>query len=102
MPPELETNLKYTRHTLNKIETLIKENNFTILYEKGNFQSGYCILEHKRVAVVNRFFDVEARINCLLEIMESIVFLPEHMSESSLKFYTKTLGRSIDAELPLI
>lgn len=62
--------IKYTRHTLNKLEELFRDLKISVRYEKGNFQSGYCIVVGKNVVIVNKFFDVEARINTLLEILE--------------------------------
>jgi len=58
-----------TKHFLKKTETLAKELGYKVRYEKGNFQSGYCLVEHQRVAIVNKFFDTEGRINVLLDIL---------------------------------
>ena len=60
---------KYTKHTLKKVEELFDQIKYTVRYERGNFQSGYCIVENKRIAVINKFYDAEARINCLIEIL---------------------------------
>lgn len=62
--------LKYTKHNLNKLEELFRELKITIRYEKGNFQSGYCIVAGKNMVIINKFFEVEARINTLLEILD--------------------------------
>ncbi len=64
--------IKYTKHFLKKIEDLFKELKYTIRYERGNFKSGYCIVEDRQIAVINRFFEVEARINVLLEILGTV------------------------------
>lgn len=64
--------MKYTRHWQKKAEGLLKSIGYTILYEKGNFQSGYCLVENRKVAVINSFFDTEGRINCLLDILASV------------------------------
>ena len=37
------------------METFFKEQEYTIRYEKGNFQSGYCIVENRKIAVINKF-----------------------------------------------
>ncbi len=66
--------MRYTQTTLKKIEELFGELDYSIRYEKGNFQSGYCIVENRRIAVVNKFFDTEARINCLLDILTNMEF----------------------------
>ncbi len=57
---------KYNANTLKKLEELYDEARFTIRYEKGNFNSGYCILEDRRVAVVIKFLSTEGRINALV------------------------------------
>lgn len=75
--------MRYTQTTLKKIEDVFSELDYSIRYEKGNFQSGYCLVENRRIAVVNRFFDTEARINCLLDILANIEFDPQTLSEAS-------------------
>ena len=37
--------MKYTKHLLNKLEDIFSESDYVLRYEKGNFQSGYCILK---------------------------------------------------------
>ncbi len=63
---------KYTRHTLKKLEGLFEAIGYLIRFEKGHFNSGYCILESKKVVVINRYFDLEAKINTMVEILSSI------------------------------
>lgn len=79
--------LKYTRHLLKKMEQLFEEIGYTIRYEKGNFQSGYCIVENRKIAVINKFFDTEARINTLLEILATQEVVPSALEEKSAKLY---------------
>lgn len=81
---------KYTANTLKKMEQLFEEANYRIRYEKGNFNSGYCILEDRRVAVINRFLDMEGRINALVEILPSVDIKEETLSTEMQKWY-KTL-----------
>lgn len=78
---------KYTANTLKKMEQLFEEANYTIRYEKGNFNSGYCILEDRRVAVINRFLDMEGRINALVEILPSVNINEETLSTDMQKWY---------------
>jgi len=47
--------LKYNQTTLNKLEKILEESGYIVRYERGSFQSGYCILEHKKVVVLNKF-----------------------------------------------
>lgn len=64
--------IKYTKHFLNKLEEFLEKQDFTIRYEKGNFHSGYCLVESNKVVVINKFFDTEGRINNLIEIILQI------------------------------
>lgn len=82
--------MRYTQTTLKKLEEVFDELDYTVRYEKGNFQSGYCIVENRRVAVVSKFFDTEARINCLLEILSQIEFDPQNLSETSRELLEKS------------
>lgn len=78
---------KYTANTLKKLEQLFEEARYIIRYEKGNFNSGYCILEDKRIAVVNKFLNVEGRINALIEILPSVSIREEELSGEMHKWY---------------
>ncbi len=80
---------KYTRNNLKKLENLFGAIEYTVRYEKGNFQSGYCMVENRKIVVINKFFDIEARINCLLEILSSLEVNPDELPEEILPFYQK-------------
>ncbi len=64
--------MKYTQTTLDKIEKIIVESGYVIRYERGTFQSGFCILEEKKVVVLNRFLQLEGRINTLIDIIPQL------------------------------
>jgi len=85
---------KYTPNTLKKLEQLFEEARYRIRYEKGNFNSGYCILEDRRIAVINRFLNVEGRINALLEILPSVPVKEEELSGEMLKWYKQLTDAS--------
>jgi hypothetical protein len=86
---------KYTPQTLKKIESLLEEMAYIIRYEKGNFQSGYCILEERRVAVINKFLNVEGRINVLVEILPTLTVDMEHLSTEGKELYTYMMQNPI-------
>ena len=81
--------IKYTKHNLKKLEDVIRELQITVRYEKGNFQSGYCIVTGKNIVIVNKFFDVEARINILLEILENGQIDVVELSDESKEWYAR-------------
>ena len=77
--------MNYTKHTLQKIEDLFKELDYAVRYEKGSFHSGYCLVEGKRIAIVNKFFETDARINTLMDILDKVDVNTEGVSEKALK-----------------
>ena len=64
--------LKYTQNTLTRLEKILTESGYIIRFERGSFQSGYCILEDKKVVVLNKFLNPEGKINALMDIIPVI------------------------------
>jgi hypothetical protein len=62
--------LSYTQHTLDKLEALIKTLGFKLRYEKGNFKTGSCVLENDRIVIVNKFSNLESKINSLADLLQ--------------------------------
>ncbi|MCK5209666.1 MAG: hypothetical protein KAQ79_16640 [Cyclobacteriaceae bacterium] len=79
--------IRYSKHFLNKLEDVFSESDYILRYEKGNFKSGYCIIRDTKVVVVNKFYSLEGKINCLLEIIKSIDFNTEKLNPKNLKLY---------------
>ncbi|MFN5366490.1 MAG: hypothetical protein ACK5Q2_17325 [Bacteroidota bacterium] len=75
--------MRYTATTLKKLEALFEELEYAVRYEKGSFQSGYCLVENRRIAVINKFFDTEARINTLLDILSKFELAGVELPEKS-------------------
>ena len=76
---------KYTRTTLEKLVKLFEEMQYKVRFEKGNFQSGYCLVESKKIVVVNKFFEVKGRISVLLDILSQISVDYKILSPESLE-----------------
>lgn len=64
--------LSYTQHTLEKLEQLFKALDYKVRYEKGAFKTGACVLESSRIIVVNKFSNVENRINALAGLIRTV------------------------------
>lgn len=79
--------LKYTRPFLNKLEDIFAESDFVLRYEKGNFKAGYCVLKDMKVAVVNKYFSLEGKINCLYDILRTIAVDESLLSEKNRQLY---------------
>ena len=79
--------MKYTQHTLDKVEKILDEAGYIIRYERGTFQSGYCILESRKVVVLNKFLQTEGRINTLYDIIPQLTISAELLTPESRKVY---------------
>lgn len=79
--------VRYTQNYLNKLEEIFAESDYVLRYEKGNFKSGYCLLKDTKIAIVNKFFPIEGKVNSLIDIIKEIEIDPEELSEKSRKLY---------------
>lgn len=85
---------KYTKATLEKLEAIFEQLDYKVRYEKGNFRSGYCIVEDKKVVVVNKFFDLEGRVQTLLDILLNMDLDLSVIAESSQSFLNRLLAKA--------
>lgn len=79
--------IKYSNHFLNKLEDLFSETDYILRYERGNFKSGYCLLNDSKVAVINKFYSLDGKINCLVDILREIEINVEKLSPKNQKLY---------------
>ena len=79
--------IKYTKSFLNKLEDIFSESDYILRYEKGTFKSGFCVLKDQKIVIVNKFFDLVGKVNCLLEIMKNIELDSKQFSEKNRAFY---------------
>lgn len=87
--------IRFNTTTLDKIEKLIEEAGYILRYERGTFQSGYCILESRKVVVLNKFLQTEGRINTLIDLLPNLnSILPDHLSPESRKVYFELMGKA--------
>jgi hypothetical protein len=84
--------MKYTQTTLDKIERVLEEAEYIVRYERGTFQSGYCILEERKVVVLNKFLQMEGRINTLIDIIPQLKMHPEMLTPEARKVYDDVLS----------
>jgi hypothetical protein len=85
--------MKYTQTTLNKFEKILEEAGYIVRYERGSFQSGYCILEDKKVVVLNKFLQTEGRINTLIDLIPQVNINADLLSAESRKSYEEVISR---------
>lgn len=85
--------MKYTQTTLDKIDKMIEESGYIVRYERGSFQSGFCILEDRKVVVLNKFLPLEGRINTLIDLVPQLKIDPESLAPDSKKWFDDIMGR---------
>ena len=85
--------MKYTQATLDKLEAIVEEAGYVLRYERGTFQSGYCILEERKVVVLNKFLQIEGRINTLFDLISQLAINTALLSEESKKIYIDIISK---------
>ena len=85
--------MKYTQTTLDKIEKIISETGYIIRYERGTFQSGFCILEERKVVVLNKFLQLEGRINTLIDLIPQLKIDADTLTPESKKVFDDIMGK---------
>lgn len=85
--------MKYTQSTLDKLEAIPEEAGYVLRYERGTFQSGYCVLEQKKVVVLNKFLQIEGRINTLVDLIPQLEISSDFLTEESRKLYLNIISK---------
>jgi len=85
--------MKYTQTTLDKLEAVVEEAGYVLRYERGTFQSGYCVLEDKKVVVLNKFLQTEGRINTMIDLIPQLEINTDLLSEDSKKLYIDIISK---------
>ena len=88
--------MKYNQTTLDKLEMIVDEAGYILRYERGSFQSGYCILEEKKVVVLNKFLQTEGRINTLIDLIQQLKINKEILSEEAAKTYINIIDEQLN------
>jgi hypothetical protein len=87
--------LKFTQTTLDKVEKIAEESGYVMRYERGSFQSGYCILQAKKVVVLNKFLPLEGRINTLIDLMPQLNINFDSLTLESQKLYSEVMTMAV-------
>ncbi len=85
--------MKYTQTSLDKLEAIPEQAGYVLRYERGSFQSGYCILEERKVVVLNKFLQTEGRINTLIDLIPQLDINPDLLTDESKKLHTEIMAK---------
>ena len=91
--PAENSKMKINQPTLNKLESILAESGYKVRYERGSFQSGYCILQQKRVVVLNKFLTLEGRINTLADLLPQLEIEFDALTHESQKLYEELMAK---------
>jgi hypothetical protein len=85
--------IKYTAAFQHRLEDIFTESDYVLRYEKGTFKAGFCVLKETKVAIVNKYYPLEGKINCLLDILREIPINTEGLSEKNRMLYEAILAK---------
>ena len=63
---------KNLRTTYNELKEVFEKLNYKVVLDKGNFNTGYCLLEHEKIIVVNKNKPFENRVKILSSLLSKI------------------------------
>ena len=89
--------MKYTANNLKKLENILTEASYVLRYERGTFQTGYCIIEERKVVVLNKFLTSEGRIHTLLDLIPQLNIAVDSLTHESQKLYEEVKQLAITA-----
>jgi hypothetical protein len=84
--------MKYNQTTLDKLEAILEETGYVVRYERGSFQSGYCILEDRKVVVLNKFLVLESRISTVIDLIPTLNVSFDALTAESQKLYEEVMA----------
>ncbi len=90
--------IKYTPHFLSKIEDVFSQSDYVLRFEKGTFKSGYCVLNDQKVVVVNKYYSLEGKINCLVDILKNVPLDTAKMEDKNKVFYLELAQNQLNIE----
>lgn len=86
--------MKYNQTSLDKLGNILEESGYVVRYERGTFQSGWCLLEARKIVVLNKFLSTEGRINTLMEIIPQLQIDFDKLTHESQKRYEEVVKKS--------
>ncbi len=87
--------MKFNQQSLQKLEAILSQSEYVVRYERGTFQSGWCLLEAKKIVVLNKFLDVEGRINTLIDLIPQIDINYDKLTLDSQRLFDEVNKRII-------
>lgn len=82
-----------TQYNLDKIENLLLDLGYKVRYEKGNFKTGACVIQNTKMIIVNKFSNLEIKINSLILLLREFEVSKEDLDEKQWTFYKSLIKK---------
>lgn len=79
--------ISFTQHNLGKLEDLFNDLGYKLRYEKGSFRTGACLIQSNKVVMVNKFSNLEVRIQSLIQLLKELTVDETVLDEKKKEFY---------------
>lgn len=76
-----------TQHSLDKLESLLKGFGYRVRYERGSFKTGACVLQDTKVVVVNKFSNIEVKVQSLCRLVLELIGDESMLDDKQKAFY---------------
>ena len=85
--------ISISNRILEKLEQLLKDLGYSVRNEKVIFKTGSCLIENIKIVVVNKFINLESKIDALTELIKSLNF-EEALPNEKQKTFNYSLKQS--------
>lgn len=85
--------ITFTKNTLRKLESLFESLGYTIRYEKGQFNSGYCLVQNRNMVVINKFYELQERIKTLVAVLQTLPITVDTQLDTVNHQYLKSIRK---------
>jgi len=79
--------ISFTQHNLGKLEDLFNDLGYKLRYEKGSFRTGACLIQSNKVVMVNKFSNLEVRIQSLIQLLKELAVDETLLDDKKKEFY---------------
>lgn len=90
--------MRFNRTTQEKLQAILKSQDYSIRYEKGNFKGGYCMVMQEKMIIINKFFPLESKINTMIEIIKDLEIDVDKLTEDQAKLVTRLKDEELKEE----
>ena len=91
--------MKFNIKTLELLEEILTDSEYIVRYEKGNFKSGWCLLEERKIVILNKFLQTEDKINILLDIIPQLNIKFDKLTYQNQQLFNEILHKKNESVL---